>query len=262
MSASSKVRLIDATLQLRRKVYGSYPWGYRVGRLLFGIRYAAEPGAFGRLCYGLFSMHGVQGLPRTDVTPSSVKEIDKLPREYGREFGFKCRNWAAKYLHGSDDDIEELLSIVAVRLLTSPSIPKALDGEFVSRAEGYVLTMIKHSALEKHRSDKVRKHEDIEKLIDEPAKWDDLGKLLPEHEREQLAEELEKAVSPRLMPDLDLYFQLLCDGFSNKEIAEQRMLPSLREKPMSQQGLAKYRTKIQEVLQRHFDVQARVLLTG
>jgi hypothetical protein len=37
------------------------------------------------------------------------------------------------------------------------------------------------------------------------------------------------------------------------------MLPNLREKPISQQALAKYRSKIREVLERHFEVQAGLL---
>jgi hypothetical protein len=36
----------------------------------------------------------------------------------------------------------------------------------------------------------------------------------------------------------------------------------LRERPISQQALAKYRSKIKQVLERHFDVQAQVLPAG
>ena len=62
-------------------------------------------------------------------------------------------------------------------------------------------------------------------------------------------------MNPRLAPDLALYFELLLNGHSNKEIAERRMLPSLREKPISQQMLARYRDKVRSVLERHFDVR-------
>ena len=119
-----------------------------------------------------------------------------------------------------------------------------------------MITIIKNAAIEKLRSDKIRRHEDIEELIDVPSRWDDMGKLLPEHEKEQLAQELERAVSPRMMPDLPLYFELLMSGYSNKEIADKRLLPSLQEKSMSQQALAKYRNKIKQVLERHFEVRA------
>ena len=52
-------------------------------------------------------LYDVEGLPRVDFIPKTIREIDMLPRELGREFGFRCRNVAAKYLRGSDDDIEE-----------------------------------------------------------------------------------------------------------------------------------------------------------
>lgn len=69
-------------------------------------------------------------------------------------------------------------------------------------------------------------------------------------------------MSPRLLPDLPLYFDLLLDGHSNAEIAEKRLLPSLRERPISQQALATYGSKLKQVLERHFDVQAQVLPAG
>jgi hypothetical protein len=59
-----------------------------------------------------------------------------------------------------------------------------------------------------------------------------------------------------MMPDLPLYFDLLLDGFSNKEIAERRLLPSLELQPMSQQAMAKYRDKLKTVLRKHFEIQA------
>ena len=63
-------------------------------------------------------------------------------------------------------------------------------------------------------------------------------------------------MSPRLLPDLPLYFDLLLDGFSNKEIAEKRLLPSLESHPISQQAMAKYRDKLKNVLRRHFEIRA------
>jgi DNA-directed RNA polymerase specialized sigma24 family protein len=252
-------RLITAVQDLRKRVYSSFPWGLRVARLLFEIRYGAEPAAFGRLTYGLFMLYGVLGLPRVDVVPKTIRDIDKLPRDFGNEFGFKCRNTAAKYLRFADE-IEELLSSLVVKLISSDSVRKALDGEQLHRAESYVLTMIRHSAIEKLRSDKVRRHEDIAELIEEPSPhWDQLGHILTEREKDQLSIELEKAVSRRLLPDLPLYFQLMMEGYSNAEVAEQRMLPSLKEKPISQQALAKYRAKLKEVLERHFEVRSASL---
>jgi len=257
--APAQQRLILAVHQLRARVFSSLPWGYRVARFLVQIRFAAEPGAFGRLTYGLFMLYGVEGLPRVDFRPKTIREIDKLPRDFGREFGYKCRNVAAKYLRGSDDAIEELLSEVVVKLISSPEVKRVLSGEVLSRAESYVLKIIRNMGIDQLRKNHVRRHEDIDELIESPSHWDELGAILSESEKDDIAAELEKAVSPRLLPDLPRYFELLISGYSNKEIAEQRMLPNLREKPISQQALAKYRSKIREVLERHFEVQAGLL---
>ncbi len=254
-------RLIEAAHQLRKKTYNALPWGLRVARLLFEIRFGAEPAAFGRLTYGLFMLYGVEGLPRVDFIPGTIREIDQLPRELGRAFGFKCRNVAAKYLRGSDDAVEELLSEVVIKLISSPEVKRVLNGEVLSRAESYVLKVIKNMAIDQLRKNHVRRHESIDELIESPSHWDDLGKVLTEREKDQLSMELKDAVSPRLLPDLPLYFQLMMEGYSNAEVAEQRMLPSLKERPISQQALAKYRTKVKQVLERHFEVQAGLLRT-
>lgn len=259
--APAQQQLIVAVHQLRARVFSSLPWGYRVARFLFQIRFGAEPGAFGRLTYGLFMLYNVEGLPRVDFIPKTIREIDMLPRELGREFGFRCRNVAAKYLRGSDDDIEDLLSTVVVKLISSPEVKRVLNGEVLSRAESYVLKIIRNMAIDQLRKNHVRRHEDIDELIEAPSHWNELGAILSESEKDDIAAELEKAVSPRLLPDLPRYFELLMSGYSNKEIAEQRMLPNFREKSMSQQALARYRGKIKNILERHFELQARDLST-
>ena len=83
-----------------------------------------------------------------------------------------------------------------------------------------------------------------------------MDELIPEAEQERIKQELEESVSPRMMPDLPLYFDLLLDGVSNKQIAKDKLLPSLKKKPISQQALAKYRNKVKDVLRQHFEVQS------
>ena len=159
----------------------------------------------------------------------------------------------------SNDAIEELLSEVVVKLISSPEVKRVLNSEVLSRAESYVLKIIRNMAIDQLRKIHVRRHESIDELIESPSHWDELGTVLSEREKDQLSMELKEAVSPRLLPDLPLYFQLMMEGYSNAEVAEQRMLPSLKEKPISQQALVKYRTKVRDVLERHFEVQASVL---
>jgi len=50
------------------------------------------------------------------------------------------------------------------------------------------------------------------------------------------------------------YFQLLLEGHNTEEIARERLLPSLQDKAMTQQGLRRYEGVIKRVLERHFGV--------
>ena len=254
-STNPRTRLIRAANELRRTVFVSLPWGVRVGSLLFHVRFAADARSFGQLAYGLFHVYGVNGLPRTPFVPETIREIDKLPDGYGAEFGQKARRVAGKYLHDGDQ-VDEALSLAALKLISNGATGNSVRGKDLYQAENYILRMVQNQALDLLRTEKVRRHEDITELLREPGSWEVLGDLIPKSEQERIKVELEESVSPRLMPDLDLYFDLLLDGYSNKEIAESRLLPSLKNQPMSQQGLAKYRTKIKDVLRQHFQVQS------
>ena len=252
---TAKIVLIEAATALRRKVHGSLPWGVRLGSLLFNLRFAADPATFGRFAYGVFQLLGVEGLPRTAFTPSTIREIDRLPRDHGGEFGNRAQFIARKYLH-QEDDVEEVLSLVALKLVSNESLRKSVKGRFIRDAENYVLRTVQNLAIDFLRTQRAHRYEEITDLLHEPGSWENLGDLIPEPEQQRIKKELEESVSPRLMPDLPLYFDLLLDGFSNKEIAERRLLPSLESRPISQQAMAKYRDKLKNVLRKHFEVQS------
>jgi len=250
-----QTRLIRAAEELHRKVHASLPWGMRLGSLLFNLRYAADPATFGKFAYGVFQLLGVEGLPRTPFTPSTIREIDRLPRDYGNEFGNRAQYIARKYLR-QEDDVEEVLSLVAMKLVSNETLRSNIRGKNIRDAQNYVLRAVQNLAIDFLRTQKAHRYEEITDLLHEPGSWENLGDLIPEPEQQRIKKELEESVSPRLMPDLPLYFDLLLDGFSNKEIAERRLLPSLELHPISQQAMAKYRDKLKNVLRKHFEVQA------
>jgi DNA-directed RNA polymerase specialized sigma24 family protein len=252
---TAKTRLIEAATALRRTIYRALPWGLRLGGLLFNLRYAADARSFGQLSYGLFHLYGVNGLPGTPFVPETLREIDRLPDGYGAEFGQKARRIAQKYVSDADQ-VDEILSLAALKLMSSSTFERSVRGKNLHEAENYVLRLVQNQALDMLRSEKVRRHDDITELLREPGSWEGLSELIPEREQAAIKLELEQAVSPRLMPDLPLYFDLLLDGHSNKEIAERRLLPSLESHPISQQAMAKYRDKLKSVLRKHFEVQA------
>ena len=256
----AQLRLVEAAEALRSKVYSSLPWGYRLASLLLQVRVAADPQSFGRLVYGVFLLSGVRGMPPTPEVPTSTKEIDRLPRTYGLEFGTAAKALAARILT-DEDQVDDLLSAVALKVLSEPTLRRAIAGKPIAEAKSYIFKVISNQAKDVLRHQKVRLHQLLDDTVGDPSSWAALGRLIPERERNDIEDELKAAVSPRFLPDLPTYLDLLLDGHSNKEIAEKRLLPSLREQPISQQALAKYRTKVKEVLERHFQVQS-CLMTG
>lgn len=261
MTTNAKVRLIQASMDLRTRVHASLPWGFRLGSVLLQVKFAAESEDFGKLVFGVFLLSEVEGMPSTSVVPESLRDIDRLPSGYGRDFGVAARRVARKFF--SDESvIDDLLSTVGLKVLSDPKFRSTIRGKPLSEARSYVYRMIANQARDMLRAQKVRRHELLDDVVADPASWDTLEELIPESEKAAIRTELEESVAPWMLPDLPLYFDLLLDGYSNKEIAEKRLLPSLQHRPVSQQALAKYRAKMKEVLQRHFDVQAQILLAG
>lgn len=234
-------------------VYSSLPWGYRVAALLFRIRFGSDPEGFGRLVYGIFLLHGVTGMPEASIVPKTTREIDRLPKGYGHDFGVAARNLARKFFT-EDDQVDDLLAAVSLKVLSDSTLHRGITGKPLSEAKSYVFRAVANRARDMLRSQKVRRHDDLDDLVQDPSSWSALGDLIPAREQDQIRQELEAAVSARLLPDLPLYFDLLMDGFSNAEIANKRMLPSLKQRPMSQQGLAKYRDRLKAVLEKHFQM--------
>ena len=253
---TARTRLIQASRDLRRLVFSSRPWGLRVAHLLYHIRFASEATDFGQSIYGLFLLYGVEGMPTPPFVPKTTRDISKL-RGYGGEFGTKAYNFARKLFRQDDmrqERAQETLSLAFLKLFSDSSLEGKLKGKPLAYAENYVYLAVKSEAVSLMRKERLRAHSDIEDLVQEPASWDNLGELIPVAEQEALLRELERAVNPETFPDIVEYFRLLLDGHNTQEIAEDRLLPSLQTKPMTQQGLRRYEAVIKKVLERHFGV--------
>jgi len=251
-----RTRLIQASTELRRKAFTTLPWGLRVAHLLHQIRFASDASVFGQSIYGLFYLYGVEGMPTPPFVPRNTKDISRL-KGYGREYGQKAFNYALRIFKADSMKVEraqETLSLAFMKLFSDPTLESKFKGKPLAYAENYVYTAIRSEAISLMRKEKLRSHVDIEDLIQEPASWDNLGDILPRAEQESLLNELERSVNPNTFPDIVQYFQLLLDGHNTQEIANDRLLPSLQEKPMSQQGLRRYEAIIKKVLERHFGV--------
>lgn len=253
---TARIRLIQASRDLRRLVFSSRPWGLRVAHLLYQIRFASEATDFGQSIYGLFLLYGVEGMPEPPFMPKNTRDISRL-RGYGGDFGKKAFNFALRLFKADSMKVEraqETLSLAFLKLFSDSSLEGKLKGKPLAYAENYVYLAVKSEAISLMRKERLRAHSDIEDLVQEPASWDNLGDLIPVSEQEALLRELERAVNPETFPDIVEYFRLLLDGHNTQEIAEDRLLPSLQAKPMSQQGLRRYEAVIKKVLERHFGV--------
>lgn len=253
---TARIRLIQASRNLRRLVFSSRPWGVRVAHLLYQIRFASEATDFGQSLYGLFLLYGVEGMPDPPFIPKTTRDISKL-RGYGAEFGKKVFDYALRLFKADSMKVEraqETLSLAFLKLFSYSPLESKLKGKPLSYAENYVYLAVRSEAVDLMRREKLRAHSDIDDLVHEPASWDNLGDIIPRSEQEALLGELERAVNPNTFPDIVEYFQLLLDGHNTQEIAEDRLLPSLRDKPMSHQGLRRYEAVIKKVLEHHFGV--------
>lgn len=253
---TAKPRLIQASVELKRRVFSSLPWGLRLAHVLLQVRVGSDSTDFGQSMYGLFLLNGVEGMPPPPVMPRSVKDFSKL-RGYGHEFGKKAFNFALRLFKADDMKVEraqETLSLTFLKLFSNASLQSALKGKTLIHAENYVLSAVRSEAVSLMRKEKLRAHSDIEDMIQEPASWDNLADIIPRSEQKALLDELEHSVDPTTFPDIVEYFGLLLEGHNTDEIAREQLLPSLKDKPMSQQGLRRYEGIIKRVLQRHFGV--------
>jgi hypothetical protein len=244
----SRLLLIQASQDLKRRVHSSLPWGLRLAKVLFYLRVGAvDSESFGRIAYGLFLLYGVTDMPPAPFQPRNTREVgDPRLRGYGREFGRKAVGYAQRFSRGRMDPVEEILAYVSLRLLSS-SFREGVSGKPLGEAERYVMMMIKHQAMDQLRGEQRRRtEEEVAKALEDQVPQGGLEGLIPETEQEAIIRKLE--TQARGDPDLPEYFRLLLDGYSTNQILTQKMLPSLPNK----KDVYRYHDIVRNVLRRHF----------
>jgi hypothetical protein len=256
--------LAASALDLRRRVYASLPWGFRLANLL--MRVSSNTDAFGRVAYGLFLMAGVTELPSIDGKPPEVfepdtfRDIDKfLPREYGKAYGEKVYRALLKSFR-NPSFVEDIMSMGLIKVMDAISnkggtLLSHLRWKTKAEAENFLLRMMINMGIDvtrrENKSLSIVDEEGEDRIIEDPQAFKQLEDLLPEKEMAQIKHELEK-IDERLAPDIDLYFDLLLEGYKDSVIVRDKMLPFLQERQMTQSNWSRtYKERIKEVLRKH-----------
>lgn len=206
--------------------------------------------------YGLFLLYGVDGMPTPPFIPKSTKDINRL-HGYGRDFGKKAFSFAMRLFKADDMKTEkagEVLSLAFMKLFSDPTLKGKFEGQPLAYAENYTYSAIRSEAYSLMRKDKLRAHSDIEDMLHEPSTWGHFADLFPVEEQEEMLAALERAVNPKIFPDVAEFFKLILEGHTTEEIARNSLLPSLQGKPMTPNGLRRYEEAIVKALQRYFGV--------
>ena len=265
LSRVAHIRL--ASEEAQRQVHASMPWGYKVANLLFRVRVASDAQAFGKLIYGMFLLHGVVGMPPVPKMPESVRQIDRLPRDYGLDFGKKAWSYLLRTFKG-EDAAQEIMSVVSMEALQDKTMWARTPGMELKSAESYIMTRLKMRGINLMRGRKYRNRdhdsldgapsddEEATALIDKlegGSAWGQLGEAINSSDMGEIEQQLSRAfrkIDPAFAADVDQYLKLVIDGYSDRQILTNQMLPSTKVKPILESNWSKrYRPVIKDVLE-------------
>lgn len=207
---------------LSRRIYASFPWGYRVAGVMLHLA-SGLTSDVGKVLYAAFLKAGVDGMPPVKDVEKAVKNPALLPTGYGKRFAerlyatllSKVRNPATV-----EDILGRLMEQVAQGKLEGLK-----PGSPLIAAEQFVMTMAMRL-----RSEYIRKEfgrpdrslkprmEQLDETIDfeDPDSFKNFGELLPSSEVERLMRDLSK-IDTRAPS----WLEAKLSGLSNVEIAEE-----------------------------------------
>jgi DNA-directed RNA polymerase specialized sigma24 family protein len=258
--------LAKRAADLRRRIFSSLPWGFRVASFFLRLS-SGIIDAFGRVVAAEFIKRGVEGLEPIGDEPAlawqdKLKALgsragDKLPKSYGRKFAQMAWNVVLGKSR-NPEVVEEAMTLVIEKLLKNPTVIR--EGAMRQEAEGFILKMLKNEATDLLRS-KGRRQQREESLVVEdegesvsrdfmdPSALREIGEMLPEREIREIIRDLD-----RLHPNAATYIELVFQGYEDREIAENAMLPQM-DRAVSPQALFNWKKrwlpKIKEVVLQH-----------
>jgi hypothetical protein len=213
---------------LSRRIYVSFPWGFRVANVLVVLAGDSLLDACGRVTTAQFILAVVRNLPDVAGKPASdwIQEVYKkgpnvLPPGTGREFS--NRFYKILLVRFSDPEVvQEAMSAVMLQIARGKF--HIANGVSVHEAESYVITAglnagrdILRARGRRREESLVRDHEgeNVELDVEDPAAFERLDHALPAAEMRKILNELGE-VHPRA-PE---WLKARLDGQSGQEISE------------------------------------------
>jgi len=153
----TQTKLASRASDLKRRIYASLPFGYRVAQLLVRLKIADDflKRNVGRALYAEFIKAGVTGMPDVKGEPAldlqdkiiGLKERGPLllPSGYGTAFGGEMWAVASKFLHTRDPEaISDVLQNVVVEVYarTEREAKSQLRAEPLASAESFIKKLV------------------------------------------------------------------------------------------------------------------------
>lgn len=212
------IHVLDARIQdLNRRIYASYPWGYRVAQLLVKLSFSLTD-TVGRVIYAWFLDAGVEGMP-SGGAPGTKPE--RLPPGYGHQFAQRLYAYLLKKSRNPDHVetiLANLLEKAAAGKLNLPA------GTPLRKAESYIFTIATNLLTDlvriRRKGPKVNviPFDDIggEETFDpaDPSSFQHLQDLLPRSELQRLMREIDQ-INPRALGWLEAQL----NGVRSKDLA-------------------------------------------
>lgn len=248
-------------INLSRKIYASFPWGFRIAEL-FSVLAADSLDAFGRVATAAMVLAVVRGVPDIGGKPASdwIQDVhrrgaDALPSGTGRHFASKVyKILLTKF--GNAEVAEEAMS--KVMLQAARGKVHLHNGSDIHDAESYVITIALNAARDllrgqgRRREDSlVRDRDDEPREIDvtDPEAFRDLDKSMSPSDMTRLLQDAGR-VSPRARE----YLESVLRGDTQSEWA--------RELGVTDAAVSKFVRKIRPTLKKVLEDHLRSAATA
>lgn len=251
--------LVEQANDLSRRIYASFPWGYRLAGLLVKLAFSLTE-TVGNSLYGLFIEQGVQGMPLVDGKPASdvldrIKgHPERLPRGYGKAFGERLYAYVLNKAR-QPEDADEVMSRILLKIPLKKI--KIQEGINLRAAEAYAYKMAGRELVDyfreigklkrKDRSNALPQMVPIDQMdgpldLSDPNAFQALKDMLPQTELHRMLRDIE-GIHERATS----WVEAQLEGITNRELAaEWGVTP-----PVVNQWEQKYVSRIKQVVLRY-----------